>query len=169
MMRIVDIPGYKSKKKLLMLDKKTTLVDAAHKMKELNYGAVIVTDKGKLCGIFTERDLLMKVVAEEKELKGLKLADVMTEDIKTAHEHDQVYESMRRMTQGRFRHLPVINDDGDVTGLISQGDFVAVTWQELFQHFKSKAKASFLSHTQVWLILLAILAYTTIMILTFRQ
>lgn len=164
-MHIIDIPGYKNRKQLLTLDKSTLLIDAAHKMKELNYGAVIVTENNKLCGIFTERDLLMKVVAEGRELKGLKLEDVMTNSVKTAHENDEIYDSMRRMSEGRFRHLPIVNDAGQATGMISQGDFVAVTWQELFQQLKTKTAISFLSYTQLWILIICILIYSTGMIL----
>ncbi|MCO5575304.1 hypothetical protein L7F22_029104 [Adiantum nelumboides] len=126
-MKIIDIPKFKDKSQLLLLDKETTLHEAAKKMKELNYGAVIVTNQRNLCGIFTERDLLMKVAAEGREIKNLKLADVMTVNIKTAHVDDSVYDLMRRMSQGRFRHLPIVDKNGRISGMISQGDFVALT------------------------------------------
>jgi CBS domain-containing protein len=164
-MRIVDIPGYRNRKQLLTLEKSTLLVDAARKMKELNYGAVIVTENNRLCGIFTERDLLMKVVAEGRELKGLKLQDVMTSAVKTANENDEISDSMRRMSEGRFRHLPIVNDQGEATGIISQGDFVSVTWQELFQQLKTKTTISFLSYTQLWILIICVLIYSTGMIL----
>ncbi len=162
-MRISDIPEYKDRKQVLMFDSQVELFDAAKKMKELNYGAAIVLENGKLCGIFTERDLLMKVAAEGKEIKGIKLSDVMTRNVKTAHVDDSVYDSMRRMTQGRFRHLPIIDDSGEVTGLISQGDFVAITWQQLFQQFKTQTKLSFVTFTQLWILVICILGYLTAM------
>jgi CBS domain-containing protein len=95
-----------------MLSKDMTVVEAARKMKKLNYGAVIVHDDAKkLCGIFTERDLLMKVAAEDREIKGLILGDIMTTNIQTANVNDEIYDCMRRMTEGRFRHLPIVNDN----------------------------------------------------------
>jgi CBS domain-containing protein len=163
-MRIIDIPEYKDKKQLLMLSKDMTVVEAARKMKKLNYGAVIVHDDAKkLCGIFTERDLLMKVAAEDREIKGLILADIMTTNIQTANMNDEIYDCMRRMTEGRFRHLPIINDKGDVTGMISQGDFVAITWQQLLSQLKTRTKTSFFSYTQLWMLAIAGISYVLIM------
>jgi len=163
-MRIIDIPEYKDKKQLLMLSKDMTVVEAARKMKKLNYGAVIVHDDAKkLCGIFTERDLLMKVAAEDREIKGLILGDIMTTNIQTANVNDEIYDCMRRMTEGRFRHLPIVNDKGDVTGMISQGDFVAITWQQLLSQLKTRTKTSFFSYTQLWMLAIAGLSYILIM------
>lgn len=162
-MRIIDIPEYKDKKQLLMLEKSTALIDAAKIMKKMNYGAVVVTDKQKLCGIFTERDLLMKVVAEGRETKDLTLSDVMTPNVQTANVNDEIYDCMRRMTSGRFRHLPIINDEGDVTGMISQGDFVAITWGQLLGQLKTKTKTSFFNYTQLWMLGIGALAYAIIM------
>lgn len=166
-MRIIDIPEFKDRKQALMLEKETSLLDAVAKMKILNYGAIIVTENGKLCGIFTERDLLTKVVAEGKEVNSLKLADVMTSNVKTAHLTDSIYNSMRRMTQGHFRHLPIIDDSGQIIGMISQDDIVAVTWYQLFEQFKIKNKPSFMSFTQLWVFVLAIAVYFTAMFLFF--
>ncbi len=170
-MRIVDIPGHKDKKELLILDKETPLSVAISQMKKLNYGAVIVIDQSqndKLCGMFTERDLLMKVVAEGKDVASLKLEEVMTKKVQTAKVDDPVYESMGRMTQGRFRHLPIVDEEGKVTGLVSQGDFVAITWFQLFQEVKEKAKLSFNTYTQFWIFVLSLMLYIAVMIKILR-
>lgn len=164
-MKISDIPEYKDKRQILMLDKQITVFDAAKKMKELNYGAALVTENGKLSGIFTERDLLMKIAAQGKEISGVKLADVMTSPVKTAHIDDTVYDSMRRMSQGRFRHLPVVDNNGEITGLISQGDFVAITWYQLFQQLKTQTKSSFMTFTQLWILVICLIGYFTAMLL----
>lgn len=165
-MHIVDIPEFKDKKAILTLNKDTALYEAAATMKKHNYGAAAVTDKdGKLVGIITERDFLMKVVAEKKDIAKLKVSDVMTTNVKTAKINDTVYDSMRRMTQGRFRHLPIVDDNGVVTGMVSQGDFVAITWMQLFEQFKNRTKTSFLTHTQIWTIVIAILVYVTLLVL----
>ena len=165
-MHIVDIPEFKDKKAILTLDKDTKLYDAAGIMKKHNYGAAVVADKdGKLVGIISERDFLMKVVAEKKDISKLKVSDVMTTDVKTAKINDTVHDSMRRMTQGRFRHLPIVDDDGKVTGMVSQGDFVAISWMQLLEQFKNRTKTSFLTHTQVLTIVISILVYITLLFL----
>ena len=167
-MHIIDIPEFEDKKKILTIPKEMQLYDAAKLMKKNNYGSAVVVDGGgKLEGIITERDLLMKVVAEKQDPYKLKVSDVMTTNVKTAKISDTVYDSMRRMTQGRFRHLPIIDDKGKLTGMVSQGDFVAITWHQLLEQFKNKTKASFLTHTQIWTIVIAMLVYITVMFLIF--
>lgn len=160
-MQIVDIPEYKDKNNLLVLDEDTSVFDAASKMRDLKYGAVLIIKNNKAHGIFTERDLLNKIAAEHKEIKGLKLKDVMTTNLKTAKETDEVLASMRRMSQGRFRHLPIVDENDEVIGMISQGDFVAITWPQLVKNLKTQAKASFYSYTQLWMMVIVILAYFT--------
>ncbi len=126
-MRIVDMPEFKDKSQVLSFDQNTAVCDAVDSMAQKNYGAIIVTKSGKLAGVFTERDLLRRVAAGRMDLKKTKLKDVMSTDIKTAKEGDKIADSLRRMNQGRFRHLPVLDDKGNVTGMLSQGDFVALT------------------------------------------
>lgn len=166
-MKIVDIPGYKDKKDLLLLDKELSVLEAVTQMKKMNYGAVMVVDSAnedKLCGMFTERDLLMKVVAEGKDVSSIKLKDVMTKKVQTAQADDTVYNSMRRMTTGRFRHLPIVDEKGKIIGLVSQGDFVAISWYQLYQQVKEKGKLSFTTYTQFWVFFIGFMAYTAIMI-----
>ena len=168
-MRIVDIPEYRDKKHVLSLDENTLIIDAVKKMKKLNYGAAIVTRNDRLCGIFTERDVLMKVVAEELDVKKLKLKDVMTSDVKVSKKEDTVYDSMRRMSQGKFRHLPITDDDGHVIGMVSQGDFVAITWHQLVHQFKTQTKESLSTFTQIWLLIIPLVIYILSMIYFFTK
>ncbi len=126
-MRIVDMPEFKDKNQVLSFDQNTPVCDAVDEMSKQNYGAVLVTKGKKLAGIFTERDLLRRVAACRLDLKKIKLKDVMSTHIKTAKKNDKIADTLRRMNQGRFRHMPVIDDNGDVIGLLSQGDFIALT------------------------------------------
>ena len=168
-MHIVDIPEFKDKKEILTLNKDTKLHDAAETMKKHNYGAAVVTDKdGKLVGIISERDFLMKVVAERKDISKLKVGDVMTTQVKTAKITDTVHDSMRRITKGRFRHLPIVDDSGKVTGMVSQSDFVAISWMQLLEQFKNRTKTSFLTHTQIWTMIISILVYIKVLFLVMR-
>ena len=92
----------------------------------------------------------------------------MTSDVKTAHPNDKVVDSMRRMSQGRFRHLPVIDDKGELVGLLSQGDFVALTMSDAWNRFAETAKAGIFNNYQPFLILVGIAIYT-IVLLSFLQ
>lgn len=159
-MRIIDIPEFRDKGSVLEFSKDTPLLDACQKMASLGYGSSVVTESGKLIGIFTERDLLIKVAGKGLDMKKLKLKDVMTLNPKTASLEDSVITSLRRMSKGRFRHLPVVDAHHKVIGIVSQGDFVAVTWGQLFYRLGQHAKSSFFENTQIWMIFAGVLVYT---------
>lgn len=167
-MRIIDLPEFQDKTDVLTMTAQDPVLDACMAMKQRRVGSVLVTDKGKLTGIFTERDLLFRVVGEGKDLKNLTLKDVMTSNIKVAKPEDSVADSMRRMTQGRFRHLPVVDAQGKVIGILSQGDFAAHSWGDLMKNFKETARVSFMSNTQLWLLVLGIMVYFTVLLFAFK-
>lgn len=163
-MKIADIPEFKDKKHVFSLTENVPLQQAVDAMAEWNYGSVIVvtTDK-KVIGIFTERDLMRRVVAQRLDISKLTLGDVMTKDPHTANLHDDVDMSMRRMSQGRFRHLPIVKDDHTLVGILSQGDFVAYTWFDLFHRITKRTALSFLSNTQLWMLILGPLVYLLVL------
>jgi CBS domain-containing protein len=162
-MRIIDIPEFKDKTDVLTMPETANLIDVVVKMAERNVGSVVVVRDSKVVGIFTERDLLTKVVGKRKKVEDLSLIDVMTKNPKTASLNDTVADSMRRMSQGHFRHLPVIDDKKNLIGIISQGDFVAYTWYDIFTKITNQTKRSFLSNTQVWMLVLGPLAYLLVL------
>jgi CBS-domain-containing membrane protein len=71
------------------------------------------------------------------------------------------------MTSGHFRHLPVVDDDGNLTGMVSQRDFVAITWEQLFGQFKNKTKSSFLTFSSVWMLCIGMVLYAALILLIF--
>ena len=84
-------------------------------------GCMVVVDDGKLTGVFTERDVLQRVVAAGLSPEETKLVDVMTSEVETLKPRSTVSEAMQAMTIRRHRHLPVL--DGDrIVGLVSIGD-----------------------------------------------
>jgi CBS domain-containing protein len=163
-MRIIDIPEFRDRKAVLKFEPDTPLLDACKKMAEHNYGSAVITVKGKLVGIFTERDLLVKVAGKGLDMHKLKLKDVMTPDPKTANMEDSVIDSLRRMNSGRFRHLPIVDDQFRVTGIVSQGDFVAVTWGQIFHRVSQQTRSSFQQNTTIWMVLVGVLIYTLVVI-----
>jgi CBS domain-containing protein len=74
-----------------------------------------------MVGIFTERDVLCKVVAEGRDPATTRIVDVMTQEVVTVRSTTSVEEAMAVFTERRFRHLPVV-DDGELKGLVSSGD-----------------------------------------------
>ena len=158
---ISDMPEFIDKSQVLTFDETDTIEAAVKEMAKRNYGAVLVTKKGKLAGVFTERDLLRRVAAEGLDMKKKKLKDVMSQNVRTAKMSDQIADCLRRMSQGRFRHLPVVDEKGNLKGLLSQGDFVAYTMTELLSRVSGAAKADIQAgNFTPFSIMLAIFIYT---------
>jgi len=96
---------------------------AARLMRDYDCGALPVIDQeGRLIGIVTDRDISMRLVANEADTYNTKVADCMTDGAFACHAEDSVRECMRQMSRHRIRRLPIINDWGHVVGIISQGD-----------------------------------------------
>ena len=89
-------------------------------------GSVLVMEEGALRGIFTERDALRIFVATRRNPDYTKLADVMTEAPRTLTPDATPQDAARCMAEGKFRHMPVVDTDGRVLGVVSQRDLIAV-------------------------------------------
>ena len=98
-----------------------TVLDAARIMNERHIGSILVISRGRLAGIFTERDVLRRVVAEQRDPSATTLKQVMTEAVACAAPHTTLDEMRRVMREKRIRHIPVV-DGHTVTGMISLGD-----------------------------------------------
>jgi len=107
---------------LLALPRVTSVRAAAQAMRERHVGAVLVAADGRLEGIFTERDMVNRVVAEGRDPDQTTLAEVMTADPDTASPSDTAIAALRRMQDGGYRHLPVV-DRGRLIGIVSRRDF----------------------------------------------
>jgi CBS domain-containing protein len=98
-----------------------TVLEAARLMNERHIGSVIVIEKDRLVGIFTERDVMRRVVAEGRDAAKTVLSDVMTSAVAVAAPHTTLDEIRRVIREKRIRHVPVVADD-HVLGMISIGD-----------------------------------------------
>ena len=105
-----------------------TVLQAARLMSDARVGCVVVRDEGELKGIFTERDLLSRVVARQKDTTTTILADVMSSPIKACKLSDNIQECAKIMRDTHVRHLVVVAD-GALVGLIGMRDILAT---ELF-------------------------------------
>ena len=108
-----------------------TVATAAEVLKRENIGAVMVSGSdGALSGILSERDIVRALPEHGPEIFALSVEQLMTRDVVTCSSEDRINDLMKKMTAGRFRHLPVL-DDGRLTGIISIGDVVKSRLEEL--------------------------------------
>jgi CBS domain-containing protein len=100
-----------------------TVFEAIQLMSEKNIGALLVTERGKLVGIVSERDYTRKVALKGKTSKDLRVRDIISDKVLSVTPQNSVEECMRLMTENRVRHLPVL--DGErLMGVVSIGDLV---------------------------------------------
>jgi len=100
-----------------------SVLETVQVMVERNIGAVPVTHNGKLVGIFSERDLMSRVVAEGRDPRSICLAEVMTDDPLTINMNEELESCMALMRRHNFRHLPVCHE-GHLIGMISLRDIL---------------------------------------------
>ncbi len=97
-----------------------TVADAIHKMLDYHVGAVGVVDQeGRVAGIFTERDVLRKFSLAGRDPQSTPVRELMTTPVEMATEQTGPGEAMATMVERHFRHLPVVNDDGKLLGILS--------------------------------------------------
>ena len=108
-----------------------SIAEVARRLKEAAIGAAVVQDgDGRIVGILSERDVVYALVDFDADLPNQPVAALMTREVQTCTPSDKVDEIMRRMTESRIRHLPVI-EDGALAGIISIGDIVKHRLEEL--------------------------------------
>jgi len=99
----------------------TPLRDVAVMMREGDMGAVPVVDDGKLVGIVTDRDIVVRAVAEGKDA-STPVAEAMTSEIFSVGPDDFVFEAIRLMGDKQIRRIPVVTESGELAGIISMAD-----------------------------------------------
>ena len=122
-----------------------TIAAAVEEMNRHRIGSIVVLENGRLIGIFTERDVLRRVVGDCLDPKVMRVADVMTTNLVTITPETTVEETMHLFAEKRCRHLPVMSD-GHMVGLISIGDisrWVADAHRAEAEHLKNYIAGGF--------------------------
>ena len=99
-----------------------TVYECIDRMADHNIGSIVVTDGGEIAGIFTERDYMRNIALEGRTSKETEVREVMTEDVATVDTDRQLEECLDLMTELRCRHLPVVDENGDLADIISVRD-----------------------------------------------
>lgn len=164
MEKIKDRPEYKSKSPAMTFVSDTMVSVAVHAMSAKNYGAAVIIDtNNKPIGIVTERDFMRRLLDKDLDPKTTQLSQIMTRDLKVAQPDDNIVDWVRQMSNERFRHVPVVDMNGSLLNIMSQGDFVSYTWPQLISQFKEHAAYTFASKYQLFYIVGGIAIYTMAM------
>ena len=114
-------------KRLASIAPEQTVLRALEVMAEYDVGALLVLDGKRLAGVFSERDYARKVILQGKESKHTKVSEVMSGKVTYVTFDRTIEECMAIMTDKHFRHLPVLDDDLNVVGIVSIGDLIKET------------------------------------------
>lgn len=103
---------------------KTTILEAAQRMKEKDIGYVLVVDGSKLVGIITEEDIVEKVVSEGKEPKETTIDEIMVRDVIHVESGRSIEDAAQLMTENKIKKLPVV-ENKDLLGIVTAQDMIA--------------------------------------------
>ena len=169
-MKIKDRLEFKTKAQTFSLGSDATVAVAIKTMAEKNYGSVVIVDeKMHVKGIVTERDLLRRLLYNKLDPAKTPLSQIMTSDVKVGSVDDEVINWLRQMSNERFRHVPVVDANGKLITLMSQGDFVSYTWPDLLNHLRDKTRETIVNNTsQVPILIAGMMIYTIAILVILR-
>jgi CBS domain-containing protein len=116
------------------------VLEAVRMMAREGVGAVAVLEKGEkdeLCGVFTERDLMLRVVLQRLDPEHTKVGDVMTSPVATIPEDLTAEEAFNQMVDRHMRHLAIVSEDGDLLGMLSIRNLLEHLVQDLQRELHS--------------------------------
>jgi CBS domain-containing protein len=135
--------------------------EAVKRMAEMDYGSVIVVDADKkVLGMVTERDILKRLVNAGRDPAETKLSEIMTKSPRVARADDDLLEWLAIMSNERFRRLPIVDENGRVVSIMTQGDFVSYTWPDLLQNAKRLTSATVSNNYQILIVAGGVLVYS---------
>ena len=118
---IASLLKQKKTSKLVSVAPSACVTDAVRAMNDNNVGSVLVMDQQSLLGIFTERDVIVRVVGATRDPAATLISQVMTTPVRSIEPGSTADDAMRLMSDRHHRHLPVL-ENGKVVGLVSMGD-----------------------------------------------
>lgn len=119
---------------VITTSKNTNVFDAAKLMKKHNIGNVVVVDEtngGTPIGIFTDRDITIKIVADEIDPRKLTVGDAMTQDLLVLQEHQSIQEAIDKMCAKKVRRAPIIDKNNKIIGIATVDDLLLLFSDEL--------------------------------------
>lgn len=162
-MKIKDRLDFSAKPTPITLRPKDSVRKALDIMCEKNIGSVIITSKDmSVKGIVTERDMMVRVLKKGLNPDKTKISAIMSTKIRLAKENDDLVDWLKIMSHERFRRLPIVDKDGKLINMLSQGDFVAFTHPDLDEKIRADLNGRLGKGLQILLILSAIITLSFI-------
>ena len=122
-MQVRDVAAARGRR-VVTADPDETIADVVDLLKEYSIGAIVVATDDRILGIISERDVVRHLAREQEGTLRIKVEDLMTVDVSTCELDDEVEATMLVMTRGRFRHMPVVDGNDTLIGIVSLGDLV---------------------------------------------
>ena len=136
-MRVADLLAGKGDL-VVTIHPDTSLEQAAKQLARYGFGVLVASEDGHVVsGILSERDIVRKIAEAGAKGLDIKTRSIMTRNVQTCTAEDTLDDLMRQMTEGRFRHMPVVDAEGNVCGMVSMSDLVKRRVEELEQELVS--------------------------------
>lgn len=143
-MKVSVILNNKGSSEVATIAPEATIGDAIAELSGKSIGALVVSPgNGEIAGILSERDIVRHLGRDGTEIISRPVSTAMTEGVETCSGEDTAIGVLSRMTRGRFRHLPVVGQDGRMVGILSIGDVVKARLEEM--EAENRAMAEMLS------------------------
>jgi CBS domain-containing protein len=113
-----------------MIDSTSSLMDAAREMKSLDVGVLPVKEGTRLIGILTDRDIVIRALAQGRDPQSTQVKDIMSSDVIYCFEDDSVEDAVRLMEDNQIRRLVVCDHDRTPVGIVSLGDLAVKSGRE---------------------------------------
>src|SRR5436853_263577 len=106
----------------VMVTPDSTIRDAARTMRDRDIGAVLVADRGQLVGLLTDRDIVVRAVADKADPASTMVKDIVSKELETVSPNDPVEKAVKLMRSKALRRVPVVEEDGKPVGMVAIGD-----------------------------------------------
>jgi len=131
-MKVSVILQKKGSAEVVTIEPTATISDAVKELSRRRIGAlVVISAAGGIAGILSERDVVRRLGEEGPAVLARRVSELMTHTVETCGADDTAFHLLGRMTDGRFRHMPVLDEDGGMAGILSIGDVVKARLEEI--------------------------------------
>jgi len=111
-------------KKAILKDEETSIQSVIESMQTTHSSCIIIINNDKITGIFTERDVVTKIVSKNVDIKNEKICNYMTNNPETLQPDDSIAFALNKMTEGGFRHIPIVHSNSKDIFIISMQDII---------------------------------------------